>query len=61
VIIDDGHAPAGLTAGIGGALRGSACSQDNYINGCCRHSRSSCLFSEVASRHMPGGASQTRS
>ncbi len=54
VVIDDGHAPAGLTAGIGDALGGRAGPQDNYINGCCCHSYSSCFFLEVASRHAAG-------
>ena len=47
VVIDNGHAPADLTAGIGDALGGRAGAQDNYINGCCRHGRSSCLFPSV--------------
>src|SRR5260221_11432061 len=38
-VIDDGHAPAGLAAGIGDALGGRASPQDNHINGCCHHSR----------------------
>ena len=57
VVIDDGHTPAGLTAGIGDALGGRAGSQDNYINACCRHSHSSCFFPEVASRHAAGCSS----
>src|SRR5258708_12364586 len=54
VIIDDGHAPPGLTAGIGWPLGGNARSQANHINAFCPHRRASFFFPMVPAPRRRG-------
>src|SRR5260370_37456124 len=50
VVVDYGHAPAGLTPGIGYALGGRTGAPYNHINGWCYHTRSPGSVPEVPAR-----------